>query len=160
MKTVAYFYDIYGIEGTIIASIIWPFLFLLFYIIYERKVFPSLLVSFTLASFMSLFYFNDVFSSLVFYTGLGILLFGSIILYKDRNKKSFQHFILGVSCITLVGILKYYLSKKLYPNIPDKKYKGNSTLIYKSIYSYLFTIPFIVIWVAYLYKNHMIKNEL
>ena len=76
MKATAYFYDNYGLQGTSIAGLLWPLSFVLFYFMFQKRIIPSLIASFTLSSFMALFYFNDYLSCLVFFSGFGLLLFG------------------------------------------------------------------------------------
>ena len=157
MKATAYFYDKYGLQGISIAGILWPLSFILFYFMFKKKIIPSLIASFTLSSFITLFYFDNYLSCIIFFTGLGILLFGTCAMYSP-SKQSVLFLIIGtISCIC-IGLLGKYLNSLLYPEIPDKNYKGNSKYIYSNINSYIFTIPFIIIYIIFFY--YMFKNNI
>jgi hypothetical protein len=156
MKAIAYFYDKYGIQGTSVAGFIWPLSFILFYFMFQKRIIPSLIASFTLASFMALFYFNDYLSCLIFFCGLGLLLFGTCAMYAP-SKHSVYFLLIGIISCGLLGMLARYLYIIFYPEIPEKNYQGNSEFIYSSISSYLFTIPFIIIYIIFFY--FMFKNN-
>ena len=156
MKATAYFYDKYGVQGTSIAGLLWPLSFILFYFMFHKKIIPSLIASFTLSSFMALFYFNDYLSCLVFFSGFGLLLFGTCAMYSP-SKHSVYFLVIGIISCGLLGILARYLYLTFYPKIPEKNYEGNSKLIYSSLNSYLFTIPFILVYIIFFY--FMFKNN-
>ena len=131
-------------------------LFILFYFMFHKKIIPSLIASFTLSSFMALFYFNDYLSCLVFFSGFGLLLFGTCAMYSPSKHSVYFLVIVIISC-GLLGILARYLYLTFYPKIPEKNYEGNSKLIYSSLNSYLFTIPFILVYIIFFY--FMFKNN-
>jgi len=150
MKTTAYFYDKYGLEGTSIAGLLWPLSFILFYFMFQKRIIPSLIASFTLSSFIALFYFNDYLSCLVFFSGFGLLLFGTSAMYSP-SRHSVYFLIIGIIYCGLLGVLARYIYLTFYPEIPEKDYEGNSELIYSNINSYLFTIPFIIVYIIFFY---------
>ena len=156
MKAIAYFYDKYGVQGTIIAGLLWPLSFVLLYFMFQKRIIPSLITSFTLSSFMTLFYFNDYLSCLVFFCGFGLLLFGTCAMYAP-SKHSVYFLLIGIVSCGLLGILARYLYLTFYPKIPEKNYEGNSELIYSNVNSYLFTIPFIIVYMIFFY--FMFKNS-
>ena len=156
MKAIAYFYDKYGIQGTSVAGFIWPLSFILFYFMFQKRIIPSLIASFTLSSFIALFYFNDYLSCLVFFSGFGLLLFGINAMYS-QSKHSVYFVIIGIISCALLGVLARYLYTKFYPGIPAKKYEGDSKLIYSNVNSYIFTIPFLIVYIVFFY--FMFKNN-
>ena len=156
MKATAFYYDKYGSQGTVIAGLLWPLSFVLFYFMFQKRIIPSLIASFTLSSFMALFYFNDYLSCLVFFSGFGLLLFGINAMYSP-SRHSIYFLVIGIISCGLLGILARYLYFTFYPEIPDKNYEGNSELIYSSLNSYLFTIPFVIIYIVFFY--FMFKNS-
>lgn len=156
MKAIAYFYDKYGVQGTIIAGLLWPLSFVLFYFMFQKRIIPSLITSFTLSSFMTLFYFNDYLSCLVFFCGFGLLLFGTCAMYAP-SKHSVYFLLIGIVSCGLLGILARYIYTTFYQEIPEKNYEGNSELIYSNVNSYLFTIPFIIVYMIFFY--FMFKNS-
>ena len=156
MKTTAYFYDNYGLQGTSIAGLLWPLSFVLFYFMFQKRIIPSLIASFTLSSFIALFYFNDYLSCLVFFSGFGLLLFG-INAMNSPIRHSVYFLVIGIISCGLLGILARYLYLTFYPKIPEKNYEGNSELIYSNINSYLFTIPFVIVYIVFFY--FMFKNS-
>lgn len=156
MKATAFYYDKYGLQGTSIAGLLWPLSFVLFYFMFNKKIIPSLIASFTLSSFIALFYFNDYLSCLVFFCGFGLLLFGINAMYSP-SRHSVYFLVIGIISCGLLGILARYLYLTFYPNIPEKNYEGNSELIYSNINSYLFTIPFVIVYIVFFY--FMFKNS-
>ena len=156
MKATAFYYDKYGLQGTSIAGLLWPLSFVLFYFMFQKRIIPSLIASFTLSSFIALFYFNDYLSCLVFFCGFGLLLFGINAMYSP-SRHSVYFLVIGIISCGLLGILARYLYLTFYPNIPEKNYEGNSELIYSNINSYLFTIPFVIVYIVFFY--FMFKNS-
>lgn len=149
MRAIAYFYDKYGWQGTSIAGLIWPLFFTLFYFGFEKRIFPSLIASFTLSSFMALFYFREFISSFIFFCGVGILVFGSLMLSNPtRNNKIL--FLIGIPVCGLIGLFVKFLNDNFYPDIPDRNYIENTNFIFSKLNSYLFTIPFVIVYMVFL----------
>ena len=148
MKATAYFFDDNGIRGTILAGIIWPICIIPFYLLY-KNIYMAILAGFTLASFISLFHFNTLIESIVFYMGFGLLLFSSMIMMNPK-KCNILNTIIGILVCILVGIIGYFFNKNIMKPIKDKP--GNLSYIYNNIGSYIFMVPFVAAYIYLFYK--------
>lgn len=115
MKITAYFYDKYTAESIWLAVILWPFYFIPFYLFYKENnnIILPIIASLILASFTALIFANSLIEYLVFFLGVGILLWGSVAMMKP-SKKSMWLFFLGVAITTLCGLAMYLMRKYIY----------------------------------------------
>ena len=115
MKITAYFYDRYTKESIWLAAILWPIYFIPFYLFYKdnKNIALPIIASLILASFSALIFANTIIEYVVFFLGVGILLWGSIAMMKP-NKNSAVLFFLGVIITTLCGIAMYLMRKYFY----------------------------------------------
>ena len=116
MKITAYFYDKYTSESILLAVILWPIYFIPFYLFYKDNSVNLLLpiiASLILASFTALIFADTLIEYLVFFLGVGILLWGSVAMMKP-SKKSVWLFFLGVIITTLCGLAMYLMRKYIY----------------------------------------------
>lgn len=148
MKATAYFFDDNGVRGTILAGIIWPICVIPFYLLY-KNIYMAILAGFTLASFISLFHFNTLIESIVFFMGIGLLLFTSMIMMNPK-KCNILNTIIGILVCILVGIIGYFFNKNIMKPIKDKP--GNLSYIYNNIGSYIFMVPFVAAYIYLFYK--------
>ena len=140
MKATAYFFDDNGVRGTILAGFIWPICTIPFYLLY-RNIYMAILAGFTLASFIALYHFNTLIEAITFFSGLGLLLFTSIIMMNPK-KCNIVNTIIGIVVCIVAGIIGYIYNKNIMKPVKDKP--GNLTYIYDNIGSYIFTIPFLL----------------
>ena len=115
MKITAYFYDKYTAESIWLAAILWPIYFIPFYLFYKENnnILLPIIASLILASFTALIFANTLIEYLVFFLGVGILLWGSVAMMKPC-KKSVWLFFLGVAITTLCGLAMYLMRKYIY----------------------------------------------
>lgn len=115
MKITAYFYDKYTKESIWLAAILWPIYFIPFYLFYKdsQNLILPFVASLILASFSALIFADTLTEYLVFFLGVGILLWGSVAMMKP-NKKSMWLFFLGVIITTFGGLAMYLMRKYLY----------------------------------------------
>ena len=115
MKITAYFYDKYTKESIWLAAILWPIYFISFYLFYKdsQNLILPIVASLILASFSALIFADTLTEYLVFFLGVGILLWGSVAMMKP-NKNSMWLFFLGVIITTFGGLAMYLMRKYLY----------------------------------------------
>lgn len=115
MKITAYFYDKYTKESIWLACILWPIYFIPFYLFYKdsQNLILPIVASLILASFSALIFADTLIEYLVFFLGVGILLWGSVAMMKP-DKKSVWLFFLSVIITTIGGLAMYLLRKYLY----------------------------------------------
>ena len=115
MKITAYFYDKYTKESIWLAAILWPIYFIPFYLFYKdsQNLILPIVASLILASFSALIFADTLTEYLVFFLGVGILLWGSVAMMKP-NKNSMWLFFLGVIITTFGGLAMYLMRKYLY----------------------------------------------
>jgi hypothetical protein len=120
MKITAYFYDKYTAESIWLAVILWPIYFIPFYLFYKddkaninQNLILPVIASLILASFTALIFANTLTEYLVFFLGVGILIWGSVAMMKP-SKKSVWLFFLGVTLTTLCGLAMYLMRKYIY----------------------------------------------
>ena len=120
MKITAYFYDKYTAESIWLAVILWPIYFIPFYLFYKddksninQNFILPLIASLILSSFTALIFADTLIEYLVFFLGVGILLWGSVAMMKP-SKKSVWLFFLGVIITTLCGLAMYLMRKYIY----------------------------------------------
>lgn len=116
MKITAYFYDKYTAESIWLAIILWPIYFIPFYLFYKdnsTNLLLPIIASLILASFTALIFADTLIEYLVFFLGVGILLWGSVAMMKP-SKKSVWLFLLSVIITTLCGLAMYLMRKYIY----------------------------------------------
>jgi heme/copper-type cytochrome/quinol oxidase subunit 2 len=120
MKITAYFYDKYTAESIWLAVILWPIYFIPFYLFYKddkpninQNLILPVIASLILASFTALIFANTLIEYIVFFLGVGILLWGSVAMMKP-SKKSVWLFLLGIIITTLCGLAMYLMRKYFY----------------------------------------------
>ena len=121
MKITAYFYDKYTPESIWISAMLIPLYFIPFYLFYtDNNIILPIVASIILASFSGLIFANTIIEYLVFFIGIGFLLWGSIAMMKP-SKKSVLLFLLGIIISILGGIFVFLSRKYIYKrtHIPE-----------------------------------------
>ncbi len=129
MKVAAYFFDNYTNESIWIAGILWPVYFLPFYLFYNKGtdkinrnfILPGI-AALMMASFTALIFADSLIQYLVFMTGLGILVFGSMAM-SNPDKKSALDMTIGIATTILSGLILYLMRFYVYKRktIPNTK---------------------------------------
>jgi len=121
MKISAYYFDNYTWECIWIAAMLWPFYYVAFRRFYvDKPIWFSITASLILASFTCLVFADTLVEYLVYFLGVGILLFGCMAMCNP-NKKSFMDMCIGILFIEVGSIILYYTRKCIYkrPPMPD-----------------------------------------
>jgi hypothetical protein len=128
MKISAYFFDKYTTESIWIAGILWPLYFIPFYFFYKRDNninrsigFP-IVASLLMASFTCLVFADSLIEYVTFFTGLGLLLFGSMAMCMN-GKNVVWYTGLGVIITIIASIILYFMRTRVYgrKSIPSTK---------------------------------------
>ena len=115
MKTCAYFFDNYSSESIVIAAILWPVYFLPFYLFYKNtnNILLPLIASLILSSFTSLFFANSLVEYMIYFLGVGVLVFGSMAMVEP-SKKFAANMIIGIISSLAASIILYLMRVKVY----------------------------------------------
>jgi hypothetical protein len=156
MKITAYFYDKYTKESIWLAFILWPIYFIPFYLFYKdsQNLILPIVASLILASFSALIFADTLTEYLVFFLGVGILLWGSVAMMKP-DKKSVWLFFLAVIITTISGLGMYLLRKYLYNR--TKSPTTNGYINFADPNLWLWTIIQIILYAYILYYMYSKK---
>lgn len=133
MKVSAYFFDKYTKESIWLALMLWPLYFHPFYLMYKQNesnknnfLFP-LIASLIMASFTCLFFADTLIEYLIFFLGVGTLLFGCMAMMHP-SKESGIGMIVGIIVTVLAGLMLYSLRTILYKrdSIPNTRGELNT----------------------------------
>jgi len=152
MKSVAYYNQDYemSVRGLINSVVVLPLLFFVFNsYVYDNDPFLSFVVSFGLASFISLFHFESVAASIVFACGFGMIIAGIIAegnagsTYNDRIT-----FLIIFATMVAASMLVYWSNTIQGPVRPDDA--GTGDILSPSFM--LFAFVFTSLYIALLYR--------
>lgn len=130
MKITAYYFDNYTWECIWIAAMLWPFFYVAFRrFYYDKPMWFSLTASLILASFTCLVFADTLFEYLVYFLGVGILLFGCMAMCNP-NRKSFVDMIIGILFVEIGSIILYYTRKVVYKRPPIPNTPGDLNTFY------------------------------
>jgi len=127
-------------DGVLNASILWPLFYFIFAFVLKKEPIISIWISFNIACLVCLFQFDNIKSSIVWYTGLFIVLYG---MYGTFNIQILISIVLSV-CIS---ICYYYMR-----NTIDQEEKGT---ILSSVW---FVLPYLIFTII-IYKMKMKQKQ-
>tara|TARA_Y100000389_G_C17459622_1_gene520713 strand:+ start:1488 stop:1955 length:468 start_codon:yes stop_codon:yes gene_type:complete len=128
MKVSLYFFDDYTNVSIWIAALLWPIFYYPFYKFIEndkrsriKNILYSVFCALVMASFFSLTFSRTIQEYLIFFIGVGFLVFGSLLALSTNTNRRI-YFIIGMISTVISGVILWFFREKVYKTkFPDTK---------------------------------------